>query len=116
MIYLASPYSHPDPAVMQARFEAVRAAAATLLLRGVPVYAPIVHGHAIATAHQLPTDFDFWMNHCRAMLDRATGLSVLMLHGWSESRGVTAEIKWWRGHRDSDPTYLTVDDLLPLNA
>ena len=99
MIYLASPYSHPDPAVMQRRFEDVRAVTAALLRRGEIVYSPIVHGHAIATAHELPTDHDFWLRHCFAMLERADNLHVLMLDGWKESKGVQAEIDWWKAHR-----------------
>jgi hypothetical protein len=99
MIYLASPYTHTDPDVMQERFEYVRAAAAEMLARGEIVYSPIVHGHAIATAHDLPTDFEFWMRHSFAMLERADNLYVLRLDGWLESRGVTAEIGWWKRHR-----------------
>lgn len=99
MIYLASPYTHPDPAVMQRRFEDARAATAALLSRGEIVYSPIVHGHAIAIAHDLPKDWGFWQRHCFAMLERADNLYVLMLDGWEQSRGVRAELDWWKAHR-----------------
>ncbi len=106
MIYLASPYTHADPDVMQDRFEAVRQVAAGYLLAGRAVYSPIVHGHVIAAAHDLPVSFDFWMQHCLAMLSRAQKLHVLQLDGWRESRGVAAEIAWWRKHRDSEPKFV----------
>jgi hypothetical protein len=99
VIYLASPYSHADPDVMQQRFEDVRAATAALLAHDEIVYSPIVHGHAIATAHDLPATFDFWMRHCYAMLERADSLYVLQIDGWETSRGVRAEMDWWKKHR-----------------
>ena len=46
MIYLASPYSHPDPLVRQARFDAACHAAAGPIQAGHAVVAPIVHGQA----------------------------------------------------------------------
>jgi len=46
MIYFASPYSHPDPLVRQARFDAACHAAAGLIQAGHAVVAPIVHGQA----------------------------------------------------------------------
>jgi hypothetical protein len=48
MIYLASPYSHPDPAVREARFREACRAAAKLMRLGQPAFSPIVHGHPIA--------------------------------------------------------------------
>ena len=94
MIYLASPYSHTDPNIMQQRFEAVEAKAAELMKEGVPAYSPIVHGHAMAQKHDLPTDFAFWQNHCISMLKKADSMIVLALDGWDKSIGVMAEIKF----------------------
>ena len=114
MIYLASPYTHYKPAVMQQRFAAVRAATAALLARGEIVYAPIVHGHAIASAHELPDDHEFWMRHCLAMLERADNLYVLQIDGWDTSRGVRAEIDWWKKHRKGIRiVYLKPEEHLP---
>lgn len=117
MIYLASPYSHPNPARIRMRFEAARFATASLLLQGLTVYSPIVHGHAIASAHDLPADFEWWMRHCIDMLSRAGDLYVLKLDGWEESRGVKAEIDWWNSNRESTPHYIDPIGLpLPENA
>jgi len=92
MIYLAGPYSHKDPKVMQERFEALTKRAAELMIDGFTVFSPITHGHAIAERHDLPLDFAWWSNQCLDMLSRATTLVVLRLDGYSESRGVNAEI------------------------
>lgn len=92
MIYLASPYTHPDNEVRQWRFcEACRAAAA-LLRAGVTVFSPIAHSHPIAR-FGMPTSWAFWSQVDREYLSRCDVLAVLTLAGWRESVGVQAEIK-----------------------
>lgn len=99
MIYLASPYTHPDPSVVKYRYQAVRAQVGWMLDAGVYVYSPIVHFHHVAKHHELPTDSNFWSNHNRHMLNLANRLDVLCLEGWEDSVGVKQEIEWakeWR--------------------
>ena len=64
MIYLAGPYTHPDPAVREARFQAACCQAAEMLRCGVPVFSPIAYSHALA-AHDLPLDWAFWVRRHR---------------------------------------------------
>ena len=92
MIYLASPYSHPDAAIREERFRAACQAAAQLMRAGNIVYSPIAHSHPIAL-HGLPTDWRFWERHDREHLIRCEELVVLMFDGWRESEGVQAEIR-----------------------
>ena len=91
MIYIASPYSHPDPAVRETRFQAACRAAAELMRRGKIVFSPISHSHGI-TQYGLPKDWQFWEACDRAHLERCDEVVVLMLDGWRESVGVKAEI------------------------
>ena len=91
-IYLASPYSHPDPEVREARYIAVRDATTWHLQRRLWVYSPIVHCHDLAKAGGLPTDFDFWQDYNRTMIFHADSLYVLVIAGWQQSKGVTKEI------------------------
>lgn len=91
MIYLASPYSDPEPAVREQRFHAACAAAAALLRAGHRVFSPIAHGHPL-TRHSLPGDWTFWESHARWYLERCDEVVVLMLDGWNDSEGVRAEI------------------------
>ena len=91
MIYLASPYSHPDAEVRQQRFDAVCQVAAALLRRGQMLFSPIAHSHPIAR-YGLPKDWAFWRRYDRLHLERCGELVVLMLDGWRESIGVAAEI------------------------
>jgi nucleoside 2-deoxyribosyltransferase len=92
MIYLAAPYSHPDPAVREQRFRAACAATAKLLRAGQVAFAPIVHSHPLV-AYGLPTGWDFWERCDREHLRRCDEVLVLMLEGWQESVGVQAEIR-----------------------
>jgi hypothetical protein len=93
MIYLATPYSHDDPAVMQARFEAVNAAAAELMSRGQHVFSPISHSHPISVVGDLPVEWDYWEAYDKRLLAICDQLYVLTLDGWQESVGVAAEMK-----------------------
>ena len=91
MIYLASPFTHDDPAVRQQRYEAACRAAAALISQGQIVFSPISHSYGIS-ADGLPPDWHFWEKHDRRYLEVCDELAVLMLDGWQESVGVQAEI------------------------
>lgn len=92
MIYLASPYSHPEVVVRERRFREACQAVVTLLASGLTVFSPIVHGHPLVD-HGLPTDWPFWERFDRDHLVRCDEVVVLMLDGWRESIGVAAEIR-----------------------
>lgn len=91
MIYLASPYSHPDPSVREHRYHAACRAAAAMLRDGYVVFSPIVHSHPLV-AFGLPTAWSAWERIDRAYLERCDEVMVLMLDGWEASVGVRAEI------------------------
>jgi hypothetical protein len=92
MIYLASPYSHPDPAVVEQRFQQVCLASSVLMARGLFVFSPIAHTHPIAMAGKLPTGWDYWQRYDRRMIEACEQFYVLTIDGWQESKGVQAEI------------------------
>lgn len=85
MIYLASPYSHPDPQVRAARHVAICKVAAYLMEQlDLVVYSPIAHSHPIERHLRRPQPHDWWMQQCIAMLRRADAVYVLQLPGWEE--------------------------------
>ena len=92
MIYLASPYSHPDSTIREERFRAACRAAAELMRNGNVVFSPVAHSHPIAL-HGLPTCWKFWERHDREQLTRCDEMAVLTIDGWRESEGVHAEIR-----------------------
>lgn len=94
LVYLASPYSHPDPKIVEARFRAVCKEAARLMRQGVFLYSPIAHTHPLAVYGMLPGSWDFWERYDQMMMDRCDELWILCLDGWQRSTGVTAETDW----------------------
>lgn len=93
MIYLASPYSHPDAAVRQARYAQACRFAARLCRQGRLVYSPIAHSHPLAELG-LPGDWGYWAEHNRHLLAACQEVVVLALPGWQESQGVAAELAY----------------------
>ena len=91
MIYLASPYSHPDAAVREQRFREACRATAVLLRAGHAVFSPIAYSHVLVE-HGLPSDWAFWERHDQELLARCDEVVVLQLDGWIDSVGVQAEI------------------------
>jgi hypothetical protein len=91
MIYLASPYSHNDRAVMEMRWSQVCEASSNIMKEGKHLYSPIAHCHEIAK-YGLPTDWGFWEQYDTEMIKRCDELWVLMLDGWTDSVGVRSEI------------------------
>lgn len=94
MIYLASPYSHPNQSFQLERFEAAQKFTAKAITRGHIIFSPIVHCHYLALLFEMPSDFQFWNRYNFGMLAAAKELWVLKLEGWEESLGVNGEIEF----------------------
>lgn len=92
LIYLASPYSHPDPAMRVARFESACRATSRLMKTGMLVFSPIAQSHSVAIHGGTPVDWAFWEAYDTAVLAGCGKLLVLKLDGWDRSVGVGAEI------------------------
>lgn len=92
MIYLASPYSHKSPAVVERRVELTGRVATDLVLRGLFVYSPIIHWHGLCLQYELPSDAEYWSAFNTNMIRRAEAMYVITIDGWKESIGVRGEI------------------------
>jgi len=91
MIYLASPYSHKDADIREARFIAVSKAAAYYLKRGRLVFCPIAMSHPIAVHGDMEGDWQTWQRLDMHMLNLCCKFIILGLDGWMTSKGVNAE-------------------------
>ena len=94
MIYLASPYSDDNPAVMEERAQETTEFVARMTALGHLIYSPITYYHTIAQVMSLPTDAEFWWGFNRDMLNRCHEMYVLEIDGWSASVGVDKEIEY----------------------
>lgn len=108
VIYLAAPYSHPDPAVRHRRAHQAAAVAADLAASGYCVFSPITHGHQLASylPHEVAQDHEFWMKQCLPILSLADALVILPIDGWRESRGVWLEIEHARREDLAKPIHV----------
>jgi hypothetical protein len=91
-IYLASPYTHNDPLVMEERYLAVCLKASQLAKEDYYVYSPIVHWHPVAKLYGLPRDWEFWKKLDRESIQLMDEVWILRLDGWSMSIGLGNEI------------------------
>lgn len=92
-IYLACPYTDPNPEIRAERNDRVTAFCAELLNAGHIVFSPITYTHHMAQAHTMPTTWEFWHTLDVSFIAWAEELWVLTLPGWERSTGVAAEIE-----------------------
>lgn len=93
LVYLATPYTHPNPDIRELRFIAAERCAAALMKRGYHIFSPIVHCHGLAKKYSMPTDYLFWLTYNTAFLRAAEAVFVLKMPGWEESKGVVKELE-----------------------
>jgi hypothetical protein len=92
MVYVASPYNHPDPKKVESNYEKVAKYVAGETARGRVLVSPIVYGHNLLPHEDMPTDWEFWTSFCLSILDRCDSVEVVRMEGWDKSAGVAAEI------------------------
>lgn len=92
--YLATPYTHTNPAVVQARVDETMRYAHALLAAGITVFSPILHCHHLALSHAMPTDAQFWWNYNKRHLEIFRRVIACQIDGWQQSRGMKMEIDW----------------------
>jgi hypothetical protein len=102
--YLATPYSKwPDGIDDAAKRASI--IAAHLIARGLAVFSPIVHAHAIAINGNLdPLRPDLWLPLDMEIGAAAHGLIIAGIEGWETSHGIEEELKWFRAR--NKPRYL----------
>lgn len=94
LIYLASPYSHPDPSVKQSRVIAVARVAGELINQGQLVFSPIAHGETIVLNNPgFGDDWQRWQFVSRGMIAKCDAFWIAMIEGWETSIGVAQEIQ-----------------------
>ena len=93
-IYLAGPYTHKDPVVMQDRFEFLTKVAVNLVSLGYFVFSPITHSHPLNLKLNI-YEFAHWRSYDLIMIaEWADEVWVVPIDGWQESTGVIDEIRF----------------------
>jgi nucleoside 2-deoxyribosyltransferase len=99
IIYLAGPYSHPDPAIREGRYALITAVAAQLISKGFIVFSPLTMTHPIdklLAGHSETLGSDYWVNFDEAFMEFCSEMVVVMVDGWDKSSGVARETKFFR--------------------
>lgn len=92
--YLATPYSHPDPKVVEYRVWLASRITGLLMQKGHAVFCPISHSHSIVLANpEMPRfDQEYWMRFDRPFISACSKMVVPKMDGWETSKGVKMEI------------------------
>ncbi len=93
ILYVAIPYSHPDPAIREHRYSTANRVAAQLMRAGIVVFSPL--SHSVPIAKHIPDaemDHQFWMLQDLPLLRLADEMLIIGLDGWTQSRGVCEEM------------------------
>jgi hypothetical protein len=94
MIYLASPYSHPDPQVREERYQRALEALRYLHMRQYHAFSPIVHNHPmVKLAAGMGVGWESWHVFDLWFVDRCDAMIVFEIAGWEVSVGVEAEME-----------------------
>ena len=99
VVYLACPYTDPDPAVRKARFDVATAVAADLIRAGRIVYSPITMTHPIDMVLAGETNTlgsDYWVAFDEAFMAMCSEMIVVRLDGWQRSNGIKREITYFQ--------------------
>lgn len=94
MIYLAQPYSSPDPKLRESRYLFALGITGALFQGGLNVYSPIVHWHVSAKLFQFPTDFAPYRELNEEMIRLSSAMYIALLPGLYDSEGVFAELRY----------------------
>lgn len=101
LIYLCSPYTHKSKEVENYREEVVTAIAAALTEQyGYSMFLPITQSAAMARYNpSLDGKYDTWQDIDEFTIsEKADEVWVVLIDGWRESKGVTAEIECAQRH------------------
>jgi hypothetical protein len=93
LTYLACPYQHNNPEIIELRVTlATRAARHLIKHRGLNVFSPLTHSHPLAKLG-LSGTWEFWKKIDTEYLQCSNRMVVLTLPGWESSVGVTEECR-----------------------
>lgn len=92
MAYIAGPYSHPDPSVIEARMEVFADFISLLMSMEIHAISPLMN-HPYLGRRRTPGTYDYWEPYSRNLLKRCDAVIVIDMPGTWESKGVKDEIK-----------------------
>jgi hypothetical protein len=99
IVYLACPYTHPDPNVRRERFVSATTVAAILIGQGRIIYSPITMTHPIdllLAGDGKTLGSDYWVLFDEAFMDMCAEMFVIQIEGWRDSEGIRREMEYFK--------------------
>ena len=110
LFYIASPYSHHDPKVVEERVnDALKCVEHITLNWEVTPFSPVLYTHKIQESGTVPPKG--WYAYDLGFLAKCDELIVLKLDGWNNSFGIALEIGFAMG-KGIPIRYLTLEEIL----
>lgn len=95
LVYVASPYSHPDDSTMAERYSEVMDLIYTLSMAFPDAFfSPILHYHPVALTNDMEKSYGYWRNINHAYMRRCDRMICACIDGWEESLGVKGELEY----------------------
>jgi len=91
MIFLSSPYSHPNPLTRAERSRKAGKAMLMLAQEGILAVSPVFLGHSLEEKFHTVLPYEYWIDLDLHLMSRCNSVYVLTLPGWRESKGVRQE-------------------------
>ena len=111
LIYLAAPFSDPNPEVSRRRLDEVNDYATHLLSRGVLAFSPLSHGAPLESP-DIPNHV--WYELGLRIMEGCDELYLLVLEGWEDSEGVRMELR--RAWELDIPVYVVDPDTYDIQS
>src|SRR5262249_50831544 len=115
IIYLACPYTHSDPQVMEERYNiATKLAAYLIEKRKLIVFSPITMTHPIdklLARDSITLGSDYWLHFDELFMKACAKMIVLTIDGWQQSEGIQREIEAFKT-MGKEVEYLNPSDLM----
>lgn len=93
MIYLASPYTHPDSSIRHKRAAQAARAAQQLARAGYAVFAPVPYSVSVIGEETLKTHKE-WLEFDVTFLAFSDEMVILAIDGWDRSKGIYDEVQF----------------------
>lgn len=94
LVFISSPYSHPNPEVKVQRTKDVAKMVAKLMHHDIFGLSPVLYGLSIIQhGMELPDDWQFWAKYCHEYMKACQKVYIIAMEGWAESVGVQGEIE-----------------------
>jgi hypothetical protein len=113
VLYIACPYTHPDPAIKEQRFKLATKIAALYVERGHIVYSPITHTHPldVELAGHGTLGSDFWVKFDETFMAICSEMIIIKTDGWDKSSGIKREMEYFKEH--GKPISFFLPEFLP---